>query len=398
MDLDGGATNNFSFIALGLPDPGGKIIYRPFQDASGDVFVISGLNPGIGALVGSVALTQSLIGSVINRPSSPFVSGLAYDDPDACGAGIWARATGGQANATGTSRSTNVVRESETSASYAGVQLGSDFACFNGYYNGWDIAFGGILGVNQGSISQPIFSDPTSVGGGEVVQFLTSQNSGDFLQYYGGVYTTAVRGPLAVDLQYRLEKTDFSVTNEGTNGSVGLGLTDKKFSSNAQTLSGSVSYAFPIKDTAITILPTAGFAWTRTKTDTITFDNGDTLQLNDFDNSTAFLGATVARTVFSEDGNSAFNQFVTATYYNDFGANPTAEFTDVANGVLEPESVEVDNLGAYGELSLGVNYVRILNPGQVGAARQLNASIRADARMGKQLDSWGITGQVRLQF
>jgi hypothetical protein len=28
----------------------------------------------------------------------------------------------------------------------------------------------------------------------------------------------------------------------------------------------------------------------------------------------------------------------------------------------------------------------------------LNASIRADARMGKQLDSWGITGQVRLQF
>jgi fibronectin-binding autotransporter adhesin len=350
-------------------------------------------------LVGSVALTQSLIGSVINRPSSPFVSGLAYDDPDPCGAGIWARATGGQADATGTSTDGTETSATKTSASYSGVQLGGDFACFNGYFKGWDIAFGGIGGVNQGKIFQPIFSLP-SLGSDP---FQISQTSGKFLQYYGGVYTTAVKGPLAIDLQFRTEKTDFDVTNEGVGGAVGLGLKNTKFSSQAQTLSGSLSYAFPIKDTSITILPTAGFAWTKTKTDEIILNDGDAdptnndkIQLGNFENRTGFVGATVARTIISDDGNSAFNQFLTATYYNDFADKPTATFTDVSNG--QTRSIELDNLGAYGELSIGVNYVRILNPGQIGPARQLNASVRADVRSGQQLDSWGITGQVRLQF
>jgi fibronectin-binding autotransporter adhesin len=377
----------------GLPNEGDLIIYRVVQlNNTGDIIIRSGTNPGIGALVGSVALTQSLIGSVINRPSSPFVSGLAYEDTDPCGAGAWGRLTGGQATATGSSKDGDNISDTETRASYTGIQLGGDFACFNGYFNGWDLAFGGIAGLNQGKITQPIFS-LSSVGSDP---FQISQTSGKFQQYYGGVYTTAVKGPFAVDLQYRLEKTDFTVSNEGVGGSVGLGLDDTKFSSKAQTLSGSVSYAFPIKDTAITILPTAGFAWTKTSTDEIALLRNNTVQLQDFENQTLFLGATVARTIISEDGNSAFNQFVTATYYQDFADAPTALFTDAATNTSR--TIELDNLGAYGELSVGVNYVRILNPGQIGPARQLNASIRADARMGKQLDSWGITGQVRLQF
>jgi outer membrane autotransporter protein len=261
---------------------------------------------------------------------------------------------------------------------------------------GWDLAVGGIGGVNLGSVDQPV-RVPGLLPGSPTET--TSITKADFLQYYGGVYATASRGPLALDLQYRLEKTDFTVNNTAVGVAPSLGITDSDFSSKAQTLSGSASYGIPIGDSNFAIVPTVGFAWTRTKTDPIVFDNGDTLEIDDFDSQTAFVGATVARTVFSESGDSLQRQFITASYYNDFADDPTAVFNfDDGMGGGSVENLVNENLGAYTELSAGWNYVRILNPGQIGPARQLDASIRADARVGDQLNSYGITGQLRLQF
>jgi fibronectin-binding autotransporter adhesin len=168
-------------------------------------------------------------------------------------------------------------------------------------------------------------------------------------------------------------------------------------------LSGSLSYAFPFKDTNIVIVPTAGFAITRTSTDRIDFDNGtDSLQLDDFSNNRAFVGATVARTVFGESETSFSRQFITATYYADFAKDPTSEFSFDDDGLAATpnltQTVVNENLGSYGEVSVGLNYVKIFDDGGAIPARQLDASIRADARFGGQLDSWGITGQLRLQF
>ena len=53
---------------------------------------------------------------------------------------------------------------------------------------------------------------------------------------------------------------------------------------------------------------------------------------------------------------------------------------------------------AYGGISLGVNYIRLLNTGSDGKARQLSAAARFDYRSGSNVDSYGITGQVRIQF
>jgi fibronectin-binding autotransporter adhesin len=391
----------------GLPPAGGRFAYFVRDDAANsDIVMSSILNPGIGAIAGSVTLTQSLIGSVINRPSSPFVTGLAFDDPDPCGPGIWARATGGQADASGTNRSNpgqpdEFRSQTNLSASFAGVQVGGDFACFNGSVRGWDVAAGGIIGLNKGSIDLPVeVPDPTT-GVGFIT---TSQTDAEFDQYYGGIYVTAARGPLAIDLQYRLERTDLTVNNTSVGTFVPLGLTDEEFSSDAQTLSGSVSYAFPIQDTNFVVVPTAGFALTKTSTDVIEFDNGtDTLQLDDFSNNRAFIGATVARTIIGDSDNSFMRQFATATYYADFASDPTSTFTydqdgDPATNDLATQTVATENLGAYGEVSVGLNYVRIFDDGMAIPARQLDASIRADARFGGQLDSWGVTGQVRLQF
>ncbi len=398
IDADGALGDAYTVVgATGLPSAGGKFTYS-LATIDGDTVLLNELNPGITSLAGNVTLTQSLIGSIINRPSSPFVSGLAYDDPDPCGVGVWGRAIAGTADATGESRSDiGATSNSELSATFGGVQLGSDFACFNGFVRGWDLAVGGIGGVNLGSVDQPV-----RVAGllpGSPLE-TTSNTKADFLQYYGGVYATASRGPLALDLQYRLEQTDFTVTNTAVGNGVSLGITDSEFSSKAQTLSGSASYGIPIGDSNFAIVPTVGFAWTRTKTDPIVFDNGDTLKIADFDSQTAFVGATVARTVFSESGDSLQRQFITASYYNDFADDPTAVF-NFDDGMGNPAAVENlvnENLGAYTELSAGWNYVRILNPGQIGPARQLDASIRADARIGDQLNSYGITGQLRLQF
>ncbi len=404
INVDEGVANAFNINSVtGLPVPGGKFVYALVQPVpGGDIILQNFLNPGITALAGNITLTQSLIGSVINRPSSPFVSGLAYDDPDSCGPGVWARAVGGRADASGNSTSEagtpgETTFNSTLSAGFAGAQLGGDFACFNGFVRGWDLAAGGIAGANFGKVDQPV-TVPTGLPGAPPIT--TSNTRADFLQYYGGVYMTASRGPLALDLQYRLERTDFTVTNTAVAGGSPLGITDEKFSSNAQTMSGSASYGFPIGDSNIAVVPTLGFAWTRTKTDSIEFDNGDTLEVADFENRTGFVGATVARTVFSESGDSLFRQFVTATYYNDFAADPTAVFNydDGLGGGLQVDDLVNENLGSYTELSVGLNYVRILNPGQIGPARQLDASVRADARFGDQLKSWGVTGQVRLQF
>jgi fibronectin-binding autotransporter adhesin len=400
IDANGGVNNlNVGTPTFAPPLTGGSFVYFLVQPGGvgTDVFLRNQVNPGITALAGNVTLTQSLIGSIINRPSSPFVSGLAYDDPDQCGAGLWGRAIAGKADATGNSTADAGLASEETtgsslSATYAGVQFGGDFACFNGYLNGWDVAAGGIGGINLGSVDQPVTVPGVGLGDPAIV---TSITNADFLQYYAGVYATASRGPLAFDLQYRLEKTDFTVNNSSVGGGASLGITDRDFSSKAQTLSGSASYGIPIGDSNFAVVPTVGFAWTRTKTDPIVFDNGDRLLIDDFDSQTIFVGATVARTIFSESGDSLQRQFITASYYNDFADDPTARFD--TGGPIVGNLVN-ENLGAYTELSAGWNYVRILNPGQIGPARQLDASIRADARIGDQLNSYGITGQLRLQF
>ncbi len=395
-----GTANNYTLgTTVGLPAAGEKFVYATPKEAStGDTYLSVAVNPGISGLAGNISLTQSLIGSVINRPSSPFVSGLAYEDENPCGTGLWGRALGGHATTTGATVTNGKSFDSKVSASYGGIQLGGDFACFNGYYKGWDLAFGGIGGINQGNTNQPVFAvDQTT---GALTNIQTSETKAKFDQYYGGLYLAAVRGPLALDLQYRLERTDFKVSNAGVGTFTGLGLTDEKFGSRAQTLSGSASYSFPIADTPYTVVPTAGFAWTRTKTDDVTFDNGDQLAINDFDNKTGFIGATIARTKIAEDGTSALNQFLTATFYKDFASGPTSSFTFETDkkGVFQSDNLSNDNLGQYVEFSAGVSYVKILDEGKIGKARQLSASVRADARVGKQLDSWGVTGQVRLQF
>ena len=399
------STPGIDLTMEGLPDPGEAIVYVSHKDGAGSWFVRDALNPGIGALAGSIVLTQSLIGSVINRPSSPFVSGLAYDDPDPCGPGVWTRGMGGEADSSGQITELDGSSNSfdgEISADFWGIQGGGDLACFNGYFEGWDISIGGIGGFNSGSTLQPVFGLLDVDGDLQQGDDVTSITDVDFDQTYAGVYVTGALNRFSADLQFRLEQTDFVATNVGQNGSSGLGLTDETFSSDASTFSGSVSYAIPLGESSVTFVPTGGFAYTQVSTDVIDFDDGSSVQVEDFTSETVFVGGTLARTSFGDDGTWALSQFGTVTYYSDLADAPRSVFTPAEaadpEDQQEARSLETENLGAYAELSAGLNYIRILPLDAPGGAKQLSASLRGDLRSSDQLDSWGLTGQFRIQF
>jgi hypothetical protein len=390
IDVADGDPGDFTLAPGSIADPRGFLIYDVALNSTGDVVVQDGLNPAFAGVAGNVVLTQSLIGSIVNRPTSPFVAGLAYEDEEPCGAGVWGRVTGGSANSSGTVNQEDGRSDNGTiTASYAGVQLGGDYACFNGAINGWDLAVGGIFGINAGSTSQPVFAIDTDTSTGLSTNQVAS-TSVDFDQIYAGMYVTAVNGPVAVDLQYRVEGTDFSADNSS------VGLTNATFSSEATTLSGAVSYFYPIAETDLTFVPTVGFAYTQVSTGGINFDGFGSLAVQDFDSQVGFAGATIAKSSFGDDGVSATRQFLSATIYSDFADDPLSTFTP-SDGSGARNLIS-QNLGTYGELSVGLNYVRILQPNELGSVKQFSASVRADARYSDRLESYGVTGQVRFQF
>ncbi|WP_299840663.1 hypothetical protein [uncultured Paracoccus sp.] len=403
FDVDGsqGAANSFTFAGENLPQASERIIYALVSDSqSGDLYVTDTINPALGALAGNLALTQSLIGSVVNRPTSPFVPGLATDAGDKkCGPGAWARAVAGHATATGRSRSGDVAAASEIEANYRGLQFGGDLACFENSVKGWNVALGVLGGVNDGSTTQPVFinnsTDPNSTSG-----LLTSINRGEFRQVYGGIYATATRDRLSLDLQVRRERTEFTIDNQPVGDNDGLQLATPDFDSNATTISGSLSYAYDLPRDGWMFVPTAGFAFSNLSVEKITFTTGDTLQIEDSKNRVGFIGGTLSKTFINPDKNSAIYAFGTATVYKDFAGDTNSVYTMVgADGsVFRTDSLSSSNLGTYGELSLGANYLKVLDTGRAGAPRQFNASIRVDGRTGDVLDSYGVTAQVRFQF
>ena len=387
--VDGNAVSAL-LTSTGLPARSGPLSYQVTQSSEG-VFVNSVIDPGAAAVSGNLALVQSLIGTIVNRPSSPFVSGLAYESEDTCGSGAWARATGGRAEATSRTDNGQASLPATVDADFYGFVTGYDFGCFNSAGGEWDVAVGGILGINSGSTEQKVFE--VGVSGADIVltdnQISTTRS--DFDQRYVGGYVAAARGAFTGDVQLRFENTDYEFDNES------LGLYDEETSSNGTTLSASISYSHALSDT-LTFVPTAGFGITRTSTDDLVFrdNSGTEIGRIDFDDHTTkigFVGGTLAHTTIAPSGTEAYNSFVTATYYEDFSDDMTSKYR-IGN---DSQDLSTDPLGGFGELSVGLSYIKILD-GEVGAAKQFNASVRADARFSDDVEAFSITAQARLQF
>ena len=395
------APGAFTFNAANLPQFG---TFEYFLNTGATAVTLqSRINDGVGNLAAGVGLTQSVVGSIINRPTSPYVTDyVGYsgesrnrakrqaDTSRPCGPGGWARISAGQADVDGSfSSSGSAPVGSNLSLDYYGIQTGGDIACFDDRFGGYDMAFGLIAGYNAGDT----FSASTE-----------ADISTDFSQAYAGLYATASRGSFFADLQLRFENIDYEasiVDNIAANGTI---QTISDFSTSGTTVSGSVGYSWQIPSVeGLSFVSTAGFSYSDFETDPITIEStlsgggpapDSTLQLQDSSIELGFVSATLARSRVLPDQLSAINYFGTVTYYNDFADNPTATLTESGSTT----NIELSNLGSYGEVSLGVNYIRLLDSGGDGAPRQLSAAARVDYRSGDAVDSYGITGQVRLQW
>ncbi|MEX0368962.1 MAG: hypothetical protein AB3N22_23110, partial [Ruegeria sp.] len=385
-------TATYSIDETNLPNSGllDYIVVNDGTEARG--FSIAAAS--ISTVAATVGLTQSLVDTIVNRPTSPFVSDLAGGVGDKpCGQGVWTRVTGGVADADGgfTDIDSGLQGSSPLSMNYYGLQFGSDFACFGGHYNGWDLAFGGIGGINKANTESQAFG---LTGTGNAV--LENIVETDIMQRYAGVYMTAARGRFFADLQFRYEDTDYDTQNFQVDAS-GLSNFTTEYGNTGQTLSGALGYSWQVgPNPGTSFIASGGFSFSNNETDDVVLGTEGTLSFEDGKSETGFISATLASTRVRPDEISLISYFGTATLYNDFADERVATLT-ATDGVTQRQ-IALENLGAYGELSAGVNYVRLLSPGDAGNARQLNASVRLDARFGDDVESYGLTGQVRLQW
>ena len=358
----------------------GLFLYRLTEDAgNGDINLQSDINPAIGGVAGAFSSVQSLVNTVVNRPSGAYVSGIAFDTPNNCSTGTWGRVTGGRTDADTTS--TNNLGDRVTSRgslNYGGFQGGADFGCFEAFDGGWDVSGGVLAGYNQGTFDE-------RAGG-----LLTS---GDFDQYFVGGYVAAATGNWSGELQLRYANADFTFNN------VDLDLRDESADVDSYSLSGSMTYRFDLRE-GLALLPTVGFAVTDNDAASLTFrdeagNNLGRLKVDSHTTKTTFLGATLSQTTINEAAATATNAFVTGTYYFDNSGSRDSTFTS-ADGSATAD-LNTSEIGDFGEISVGGSYVRVLGtaPGQ---ARQVNYGVRVDARFGDNVEGVGITGQVRLQF
>lgn len=386
-------TTGLNATKSGLP-ANAAYVYN-LNNTGTEVQLTSTANLGFGGLASGVAATQSLISTVVNRPSSALVTPLVVPGDDPCALGTWGRATAGRADASLETSSTSATStlSNDISLRYRGVQVGFDHACSGGYYNGWDLALGAMLGTNGGDTRLPV------TFGGTATELRT-----EFDQLFGGLYLSAAKGNWFGDLTLRADRTTYSLNETASFGAGGLGIRDQKFDSRGRAISGSLSYSHTLNaEKSIRLVPTVGFSFSQIETDSIAIDNDPsttlddaTLQISDMHQKIGYIGATLARTQVEPSGDEATTYFLTGTYFNDFGDDLTSTFRVNSTGASQVLTSE--NLGGFGELSIGMNRTKILDGGSALPARQMDASVRIDSRFSDRLDSWGLTGQVRFQF
>ncbi len=265
--LDGAnPADPYTFTHTGL-GAGGAVVYS-LQRQGDDLNIVSQTSAGIGGIAANASLVQSLIGTVVNRPTSPFVSGLATEE--GCSRGGYFRGTYGVSTVSGSSDNGISTTGSTVKASYAGAQGGYDYGCNDGrFFDGWDGSFGALVGYNAGKSDQNV--EVPVGGGGTAVASITHSK---FDQKYVGVYAAFSKDRITTDVQLRFERTDFTLNETVLPTFFGLGLKNAKFSTDSTNVTGRVSYRMDLNEDGLNFVPTAGLSYTHTSAATVNFSGG----------------------------------------------------------------------------------------------------------------------------
>jgi outer membrane autotransporter protein len=373
----------------------GAVVNRVVETApgSGQWRVLTIANPNVGGIAGTLSVTDLFIANVVNKPTSPFITGLRGEDN--CSSGGFVRGLTGSASITGESANSGFTSETSLKGDYNGFQAGFDYGCFDDFINGWDLRFGLTFGVNDGSLSQSILGFDPLIGVSNTVTGTVVET--DFTQNYVGAYTAFVRGSFFGDVQLRFDDTSFALSESGTVATQ-VGVNGQTYKSTATTIAARLNYSIPVNEAGtIALIPTAGFSHSSVKGGTLSFAGGERLELGDFESTVGFAGL-IANIRFTPNEGTFVVPFLGLTYYNDFAGDRESKFFNAGAGANDFEVIKTEGLGGYGELSIGVNYVSDVSK-TFGAGSTFSAALRADARVGDNIsDAYSLTAQMRLSF
>lgn len=384
-----GTTNTLSFGTIsGLPTTG-AFEYFVEDSGSGAVQLQSRLSAGIVNVGVVVGVTQSL-NDGFDLAETGFV-GLRGDDT--CQSGIHATLRGGQleTNSTYTDTATLQTSIAPVSLTYGGVQLGGNIACVEDVLGGWDVAFGGMFGINQGSSTTDIFDVDSS---GATTSTLLSFTDTEFQQTYAGVSVSATRDQWSARLQYGATQTRFTSTNTELVAGRGLDLSDVGYDSRSHNLAGALGYTWAPSASGITLSTAVGFSITKHETDSIDLGADGTLSFDDGQSHIGFISATVSKT--NSRPNGAITYFASATMFEDFSDERIATLTPLGGGA--GRDVSIGTVGSYTELSAGLRFENVFTRRGIGPSGRMDAEVSVSAPFGSGREGFDISGRFEIRF
>lgn len=371
VDVDESANNDFTFSATGLPTGSGPIVVYASQAVpNGDILVAMGASLTLGGLLEGVAQVEALTNQSAGR--------LAPHKADICGgAGAWGRFTGGEMTGDATTENGGQSAGVEVVSDYQGFEIGANLGCAS-ELGGWDLSYGVLGGMNSGTTTQTLGGDAPTVTGM------------DFEQLYAGLAASATRGALTADLQLRYGQTEYTPGVSAGSDAAALGVSGDTFTAQTFGLNGAVNYRIPVGQSGFAVVPHGGVSIASTIVDALAFDSGETLGADDFTQTSGYVGATVQYESITADAQGALNAFAGASYRNSLSGGQTATLTDTADSQA---SLTSSGLDGFAEISIGVDYTS-----QIDVNRQFSVGLRADSRIGDNVEGYAVAFEVGLRF
>lgn len=337
-----------SLDVFGLPDDG-VISYRLVQNGAGWIVTTTLNDAPQHAAAAAALLTRSATAATL----------VPAARADACGDGRWMRALGSAQNGT--------LSGTRSGLALGGVQIGDDIDCVK---IGDGATFG--IGVTAGGLGGALSED---FGAGDRLD-------GTFAEGFGGVYGDLAAGPLHAMLQ-------------GQVGIAGLGMSDPQSAVGHATLtntrfnlSGDATYE--LRFGTLSLIPEAGFDASNAVSTSSDFADVGAMKLTSDPTVDAYAGATLRGSIALPDGASTAAPYVSLLLHDQPLAPASALFTDLAGGSA---TVPLDELGGYGELSVGADLLSA--PGASGG--MMRAGVHADFKLGANVaeSSYGAFAQMR---
>ncbi len=385
---DAGSTAAYS--VTGYPKEAGLVIYKPkmWTDSGTQYYgLVNSINgQAAGGLVSGVVSIQNAIATSFFKPANTFVVSPLNPSPNEVSVAPWIRVQGAAAHlsTSGSAALTTgeiVSTPSNANVDFGGFQAGLDAAVLNIEGSGVNIHAGLMAGVINGNSTQTAFPEKTTF-------------NDDFI----GAYAALFKGPLFVDAQVHEERIGYNVNvNTPVLSIPGSSVTGRRFSAST-----SASYTISVDDWGI--IPAAGFTYANAQTGNLSFaqnaGTGQQATLITFGNAASaigFAGLTVQKTFASYGDQLKLSPFVSLTGYHDFAGtlNSSLQLSPgTALAVAFP--VTTQRLSTFGAASVGVNGLYL--PKLSGPGRLVTGSLSADFQFGQQINSYGGTAQLRMDF